>query len=153
MASAAAVAADSMESPLDDTTADGVFSGSVHPNDLAAAQSDDDEDSGANGAVNGESEGDEGDLFGDGDDADEQPRRRRELDDEDLDSGDDMDRTDRLPDDEDEAPQGESRTLNLMDIEMPRTALPNGSDGEVRANRTSRNRGIAAANRKPSCTF
>lgn len=59
-------------------------------------------------------------------------RRPRELDDAELDSGDDMDRNDRAPEQED-APtqQFEEQTINTMDIEITRQPLPEPSDGEV----------------------
>lgn len=131
MASAAAVAADSMESPLSETSPDGVFTGSVHPNDLAAAESD--EDGEEDDAVNGETEADGG-LFGDDDDDEDDDvapsKRPRLLDDEELDSGDDLDRVDRAPEVEEPAPEGQ--TMNVIDVDLPRVPIPQGSDGEVR---------------------
>lgn len=58
--------------------------------------------------------------------------RRRQLDDEELDSGDDMDRTDRVADEEGE-PEQEYRAVErvTMDLELPRQAIPEPSDGEV----------------------
>jgi RNA polymerase-associated protein LEO1 len=57
------------------------------------------------------------------------PHSRR-LDDEDLDSGDDLDRTDRLADElEEEYVTQEKLT---MDLELPRQPIPEPSDGEVR---------------------
>lgn len=56
----------------------------------------------------------------------------RQLDDAELDSGDDMDRTDRAPE-QDDAPtqQFEEQTINTMDMEITRQPLPEPSDGEV----------------------
>ena len=53
----------------------------------------------------------------------------RQLDDDELDSGDDMDRTDRIADE----PEQEYRTEEkvTMDLEIPRQAVPEPSDGEV----------------------
>lgn len=63
MASAAAVAADSMESPLDETTtADGAFTASVRPRDSATPAGSDIAGNGANGL---DEDGEAGDLFGD----------------------------------------------------------------------------------------
>jgi RNA polymerase-associated protein LEO1 len=86
----------------------------------------------------------DGDLFGDADDGEKQwvvhayagredgdwcMRRPRLLDDEELDSGDDMERTDRVQDEpEREAPE-EAKVV--MDLELPRQAVPEPSDGEV----------------------
>ncbi|KAL9090881.1 MAG: hypothetical protein Q9165_005089 [Trypethelium subeluteriae] len=73
----------------------------------------------------------EEDLFGE-DEADEQPRARRQLDDEDLDSGDDLDQNDRLLDDEEED-EGDDTEKNFkyMNVDIGRHPLPEPSDGEV----------------------
>lgn len=55
--------------------------------------------------------------------------RRRQLDDAELDSGDDEGRADRAP--EEEAEQFEEREFVSMDLEIPRQAAPEPSDGEV----------------------
>lgn len=68
------------------------------------------------------------DLFGD-DDAGEQPVKQ--LSDEDLDSGDNEGRTDRVQDDAmdvDTAPQREAR---IMDVALGRQTIPMPADGEV----------------------
>ncbi|KAK4547331.1 hypothetical protein LTR36_000987 [Oleoguttula mirabilis] len=69
------------------------------------------------------------DLFGD--DEDEEPARRQ-LDDEELDSGDDVDRTDRVG--EEPATQEQEYDTQekvMMDLEMARQPLPEPSDGEM----------------------
>lgn len=61
----------------------------------------------------------------------------RQLDDEELDSGDDEGRNDRLGRDEDMAvddQQVEEEELTFMDASLPRQAAPEPSDGEVRGN-------------------
>ncbi|KAL8940987.1 MAG: hypothetical protein Q9216_002506 [Gyalolechia sp. 2 TL-2023] len=104
-------------------------------------------------------EADHGDLFGDGSDADEtesvdtsdspgirladksrirgtRPKRRK-LDDEELESGDDEDRHDRVEDDgmdgggNEEEDQGEARSQNVADIRIPRHPIPRPGDGEL----------------------
>lgn len=63
--------------------------------------------------------------------------KRRELDDEELDSGDDVGRHDRLEDDgmdsygNEDAEQGEMRSLNVADVRLARHPIPSPSDGEV----------------------
>jgi hypothetical protein len=52
------------------------------------------------------------------------------LDDEELDSGDDVARYDRLPDDEDDAQ--EEHQLSVMDAALDRHGIPEPSDNEVR---------------------
>ncbi|KAI4174753.1 MAG: hypothetical protein LQ343_002124 [Gyalolechia ehrenbergii] len=107
-------------------------------------------------------EADDGDLFGDGSDADVtglamikeppgsqladecQSRRtspkRRKLDDEELKSDDDEGRHDRLEDDgmdgygNEEEDQREIRSQNVADIRVPRHPLPSPSDGELQSN-------------------
>ena len=57
----------------------------------------------------------------------------RKLDDEELDSGDDEDRNDRLADEEDGAMDmgGEGHSANIMDVKLGRHAVPDPGDGEV----------------------
>lgn len=63
--------------------------------------------------------------------------KRRKLDDEELDSGDDEGRRDRLEDGDmdgyvnDEEEQGEMRSQNVADIRLARHPIPCPSDGEV----------------------
>lgn len=52
------------------------------------------------------------------------------MDDAELDSGDDEDRTDRIAEEEPE--QFEEREIVTMDMEISRQAVPEPSDGEVR---------------------
>ena len=64
-------------------------------------------------------------------------RARRQLDDDELDSGDDEDRDDRLSDDDDndmveEDEPMEEEQFNFMDAELSRHAIPDPSDNEVR---------------------
>ena len=61
------------------------------------------------------------------------PRPLRKLDDEELDSGDDEDRNDRLMDDADgDIDMGiEGHSANIMDVKLGRHAVPDPSDGEV----------------------
>jgi RNA polymerase-associated protein LEO1 len=56
---------------------------------------------------------------------------QRKLDDEDLDSGDDVDRTDRVPDATQDVEEGEEQTFNYMDAEIARHPVPEPSDGEL----------------------
>ncbi|KAL8736304.1 MAG: hypothetical protein Q9166_000459 [cf. Caloplaca sp. 2 TL-2023] len=80
----------------------------------------------------------DGDLFGDGSDADADggeggsPKRRR-LDDKDLDSGDDEGRRDRLENGyaDDDQEQGDGREENVADVRLGRHAIPRPSDGEM----------------------
>lgn len=64
-------------------------------------------------------------------------RPLRKLNDEELDSGDDEDRHDRLMDDADGNGNGdvdmelEGQSANIMDIKLGRHAVPDPSDGEV----------------------
>lgn len=85
-------------------------------------------------------EGDDGDLFGEGSDAEDtggNSPKRRKLDDEELDSGDDVDRNDRLEDDgmdrygNEEEDQREIRSQNVAGIRIPRHPVPSPSDGEL----------------------
>ena len=67
--------------------------------------------------------------------------KRRELDDEELDSGDDENRRDRLQDDEGYAQDEEdmeAHSQNVVDIRVARHPIPNPSDGEVSASWCSR---------------
>ncbi|KAL8908256.1 MAG: hypothetical protein Q9171_005536 [Xanthocarpia ochracea] len=78
----------------------------------------------------------DGDLFGDGsEDGIEEggTPKRRKLDDEDLDSGDDEGRRDRLEDGyaHDDEEQGETREENVEDIRLPRHPIPRPTDGEL----------------------
>ena len=58
---------------------------------------------------------------------------RRELDDEDLDSGDDDGRLDRVGDNAaEEEPEMQEQEKIVMDLDLPRQAGPEPSDGEVR---------------------
>lgn len=67
--------------------------------------------------------------------ADVQISKPRLLDDEELDSGDDEGREDRLPDDEDalalDDGQQAQEELTFMDVEFGRHPIPEPSDGEV----------------------
>lgn len=59
-------------------------------------------------------------------------RRQRLLDDEELDSGDDLERQDRVDEEVGAAEQQyETQEKTTMDIEMARQPLPEPSDGEV----------------------
>lgn len=57
--------------------------------------------------------------------------RQRHLDDEDLDSGDDINRTDRVQQEEQQE-EFETREVLSMDMEVARQPVPEPSDGEVR---------------------
>ncbi|EEP80911.1 conserved hypothetical protein [Uncinocarpus reesii 1704] len=72
---------------------------------------------------------DDADLFGSGSEGgeDENDHRRRNLDDEELDSGDDQDRWDRRGSMEDEG----AEMLNIMDLSLGRTAEPESTDGQI----------------------
>ncbi|KAF2740025.1 hypothetical protein EJ04DRAFT_483579 [Polyplosphaeria fusca] len=86
---------------------------------------------------NGTGDQDEDDLFGDDDDDDEeievgQSLKMRQLSDEELDSGDDEGRADRVADggfsyDE----EAEQQTFNFMDADIARHPIPEPSDGEL----------------------
>ena len=76
---------------------------------------------------------DEGGLFGSGS---EDERGRRKLDDEELDSGDDEDRNDRVEEDGIDGYEDQERTMvesqtNVLDLSLGRHGIPQGSDGEV----------------------
>ena len=74
---------------------------------------------------------DDDDLFGDGgEDGDEATPAFRNLEDEDLDSGDDEGRTDRVQR-EDEHKDEQLENLEVMDAELERHAVPEPSDGEL----------------------
>ncbi|KAK3725131.1 Paf1 complex component [Vermiconidia calcicola] len=70
------------------------------------------------------------DLFGDEDEAQEpeQPARRQ-LDDEELDSGDDETRNDRLAEEPEQEYEAQEKVT--MDLEIPRQPVPEPSDGEL----------------------
>ncbi|KAI4144649.1 MAG: hypothetical protein L6R39_004095 [Caloplaca ligustica] len=84
---------------------------------------------------------DDADLFGDGSEADPDGEEKatakdRKLDDQDLDSGDDEGRRDRLDDGvdgygDDEDEQGETRSMNVADVRLGRHPIPRPSDGEL----------------------
>lgn len=63
------------------------------------------------------------------------PRCSRQLDDAELDSGDDEGRTDRVV--EDDAVQFEEQEMLTMDMQLPRQPAPEPSDGEVRCRSTT----------------
>ncbi|KAI9801996.1 MAG: hypothetical protein M1825_003052 [Sarcosagium campestre] len=74
------------------------------------------------------------DLFGsESDDDISKPKpRSRQLDDEDLDSGDDEERYDRADDNDDNAEAEEpSRQSVVMEVNLGRHAIPDGTDGEL----------------------
>ena len=82
---------------------------------------------------------DEGGLFGSGS---EDERGRRKLDDEELDSGDDEDRHDRVEEDGADGYEDQERTMvesqtNVLDLSLGRHGIPKGSDGEVSTPSTS----------------
>ncbi len=54
------------------------------------------------------------------------------MDDADLDSGDELDRNDRMDEDEPTEEPFEEREVAVTDIELARHGIPKGSDGEVR---------------------
>ncbi|KAF2093034.1 hypothetical protein NA57DRAFT_61889 [Rhizodiscina lignyota] len=118
-----------MESPLDDTpTADGTVTGTVKPRDSGTSASG--SEVGANGAVvDDEALGD--DLFGDEADEDDIPKKQRRLDDEELDSGDDVGRDDRMRDEDDEARYREQKESHIVELDLARTVKPEPSDGEM----------------------
>lgn len=57
--------------------------------------------------------------------------RQRTLDDEDLDSGDDEGREDRLADEEDAREPEEEKEMAVMEAGLGRQPVPEPSDGEV----------------------
>lgn len=77
------------------------------------------------------------DLFGEDEDeapVEEEKTVRRQLDDEELDSGDDMERRDRVEEAQPSQEQEmESQERTMMDVEMARQPGPEPSDGEVRS--------------------
>lgn len=74
----------------------------------------------------------EDDLFGDDDEEDMQPSKpRRTLDDPDLDSGDDLERADRLAEtveDDGVAEEEEGRPVRLVECDVPRINYPAGTE-------------------------
>ncbi|KAL9628386.1 MAG: hypothetical protein Q9204_005921 [Flavoplaca sp. TL-2023a] len=96
------------------------INGDIHKEEVAAEEPDDVPD---------------GDLFGDGSEDGEYggTSKRRELDDEGLDSGDDGGQRDLLEDDyaHDDDEHGETREENVEDIRLPRHPIPRPSDGEL----------------------
>ncbi|KAF2786154.1 hypothetical protein K505DRAFT_318902 [Melanomma pulvis-pyrius CBS 109.77] len=128
MASAVAVHAASSATRLPDSLSDDdEITGKVGPLDS-------EEESTPRNTVeeNGLDDEDEDDLFGDGgDDEDEQPAMRK-LDDEELDSGDDDGRADRVLDTQQDAgEEQEHQTFNFMDADIARHCIPEPSDGEL----------------------
>ena len=150
MASAAAVGVNAALSPPrndlgEDGGIPGVITSAVGSKDDGGLVEEGDIE-GQENTTNGHTEGDGAaengrmingdDLFGDDEDDDlpdiEAPGRRQ-LDDEELDSGDDVDRTDRAV--EEPATQEEEYDVQekvMMDLEIARQPLPEPSDGEVR---------------------
>lgn len=57
--------------------------------------------------------------------------RTRQLDDEELDSGDDEDRMDRVGDEQEQEQEYVTMDKITMDLEIPRQPNPEPSDGEV----------------------
>ncbi|KAL2364616.1 hypothetical protein RJZ56_002478 [Blastomyces dermatitidis] len=88
---------------------------------------------GANDALNFDDEqingDDDADLFGSESEPDEHKPRR--LDDEELDSGDDEGRYDRLGSPMDEDGMDYTESLNVMDLSLSRVPEPESTDGEV----------------------
>ena len=112
-----------------------------------------DDEPGVADASNRSEEDDTGGLFGSGSEGEEDGRfvsnlqdnlhgidisfssetgdqKRRKLDDEDLDSGDDQERLDRV-DDEDGDVGMEERAETVLDVKLGRHAVPRPSDGQV----------------------
>jgi RNA polymerase-associated protein LEO1 len=71
------------------------------------------------------------DLFGD--EAEEEPPKPRELSDEELDSGDDEGRDDRLPEKEiaEEHDEDSTRDARILEADIFRHPIPKPSDGQV----------------------
>lgn len=91
-----------------------------------SGHSSDDED--ANAQLNGE---DGAGLFGSGSE-DEGAGEARKLSDEDLDSGDDQGRNDRVEDHQSETKEATHiREENVIDVSIGRHAIPQPCDGEV----------------------
>lgn len=140
MASAAAVAADAARSPLtsEHDEANGISSkitanDEEAGNDLFGDEDDEDDIPRARKTERGAArvgEEDEGDAALFGDEEDEPAPRRRHMDDEELDSGDDEGRDDRVDDDE-QAPEVVVQERTVQDVELPRLPAPEPSDGEV----------------------
>lgn len=80
----------------------------------------------------GSNEENEDDLFGDDDEEDVQPSKpRRTLDDRDLDSGDDLDRADRLAETVEEdglLEEDQGRPVRLVECDVPRISYPAGTE-------------------------
>ncbi|EMD01242.1 hypothetical protein BAUCODRAFT_29693 [Baudoinia panamericana UAMH 10762] len=151
MASAAAVGADAARSPVHNTIGEddgvpGQVTSAISTKEEGLAtngtlEDDEDEDIRApakrNGivttALDGEDDGqaEEDDLFGDEDEVAAKPPPRQ-LDDEELDSGDDLDRGDRVQDQaETQEQEYETQVKNVIDLQMARQPLPEPSDGEM----------------------
>ncbi|OAK98980.1 hypothetical protein IQ06DRAFT_295291 [Phaeosphaeriaceae sp. SRC1lsM3a] len=109
---------------LDPTLSDQEVDDVATPGEEAEAPRDTVEENGL-----GEDE-DEDDLFGDGGDDAEEPAERK-LDDEDLDSGDDEGRADRVRAPEAFEEEAEQHTFAVMDADIARHAIPEPSDGEL----------------------
>lgn len=82
------------------------------------------------------------DLFGDNDDEGGSPPKKRRLDDEELDSGDDLDREDRMIEDNEPATPEETREIFEGQVQIHRHATLKGSDGEVYLFQNATNNGI-----------
>lgn len=132
MASAAAVAADVARSPLgvEADQENGIVSAVTANDDDHTGLTDDEDDVTRHARTRrpqAAEEDDDGDLFGE----EESPHATRHLDDEELDSGDDLDRDDRVGDDVGEEVEMVAQELVVQDVEMPRLPMPDPSDGEV----------------------
>ena len=89
-----------------------------------------DDDHSAMETVDGDDEG----LFGSGTEDGTEGVKKRKLDDEDLDSGDDEGRHDRMDEDMDGYGAEEietQRSVSMADIEIGRHPIPHGQNGEV----------------------
>ncbi|KAF2089089.1 hypothetical protein K490DRAFT_72718 [Saccharata proteae CBS 121410] len=134
MASAAAVAANASAPPIpNDLGEDKEITGAVHSADSPPALP---------GTADDEDDEDVDDDLGDdlfGDDGDEEPAleeepetTHRELDDEDLDSGDDLGRNDRVVSAQaEEVEEQEQVELAVSDLSLARHAVPDPSDNEL----------------------
>ena len=79
--------------------------------------------------VNGNEASDDGDLFGDEDEEQDLQQRHRKLDDADLDSGDDLDRTDRVEQTvEDEEDLYEEKQVRSIDVDLAPVRQPAGDE-------------------------
>ncbi|KAF2428876.1 hypothetical protein EJ08DRAFT_314213 [Tothia fuscella] len=83
------------------------------------------------------------DLFGDEVDEEAEKMAQRQLDDSELDSGDDEGRVDRARQDE-EPEQPETEDFNIQDIDMPRHPVPEPGDGETYVLKVPRFLGVDA---------